>query len=98
MEWNGNGKGMEYNDIARGMLPLENFDFFVNSTPFHSIPFHGIPLSISKCRPLDRMDGIRKVAFFLENVGEKSHDLSFTCGEVIRTTAAASVSSAVSNI
>ena len=40
MEWNGNGKGMEYNDIARGMLPLENFDFFVNSTPFHSMEFH----------------------------------------------------------
>ena len=43
MEWNGNGKGMESNDVARGMLPLENFDFFVNSTPIHSIPFHSIP-------------------------------------------------------
>ena len=47
MEWNGNGKGMESNDIARGMLPLENFDFLVNSTrnrshpiPFHSMEFH----------------------------------------------------------
>ena len=42
-EWNGNGKGMESYDIERGMLPLENFDFFVNSTWNRSIQFHSIP-------------------------------------------------------
>ena len=45
MEWNGNGKGMECNDIVRGMLPLEIFYFFVNSTWNRSIKFHSIPLN-----------------------------------------------------
>ena len=49
MEWNGNGKGMEYKDLVYGIIPWENFDFLpipLGTVPSNSIPFHGIPLSI----------------------------------------------------